>query len=328
MTITFDTSTIRPADRAELIRETIWNAVVKVEIQHIDDPTRIRATGRIRSLGPISICSVRSNATTVVRTPRLTHDGSEPSLFLGLQVSGSSMVIQAGRQAVLGPGDLALYDTTEPYTLLNRHGIDQHFFRIPLDQLRLSTDIVRRSTAVRFGCDHPLVDIASSYFARLAGQQSVLDARSADALGQPSIELIRALLLSRSPRGRSAAVGADDALVLRILEHIRANLADTDLAPARLAAQHNISVRQLYTVLDQADIALGDWIRHQRLERCRQELATAAARHRTIESVARGSGFVNAAHFARSFRGAYGMTPRQWRASCSRAAEDQRPTEF
>lgn len=81
-------------------------------------------------------------------------------------------------------------------------------------------------------------------------------------------------------------------------------------------------MRQLYTVLDRADIALGGWIRHQRLERCRQELATAAARNRTIESVARRWGFKDATHFARSFRDAYGMSPRQWRASRAPGSND------
>lgn len=228
MSITFDTTDIPAHDRAELIRETIWNTVVRVEIEHTEDPHRIRAAGSIRSLGRISICSVQSNATTIRRTPRLAHDDAEPSVFLGLQVSGSSMVIQRGRQAVLGPGDLALYDATEPYTLLNRHGIHQHFFRIPWSQLGLPADTVRRVTAVRFGCDSPLADIASGYFGRLAGRQGMLDARSADALGPPSIELLRALLLSRSSGGRPSAVGVDDALVLRILEYIRSNLADPD----------------------------------------------------------------------------------------------------
>jgi len=105
-----------------------------------------------------------------------------------------------------------------------------------------------------------------------------------------------------------------DTLVLRILEYARTHLAEPDLTPARLAAEHNISIRQLYTVLGRADISLGDWIRTHRLERCRQELASPAARTRTIASIARRWAFKDATHFSRAFRDAYGMTPRQWRA--------------
>jgi len=317
MTLTFDTATISPKDRAELIRETIWNTVVKVEIKHTDNPARIQATGRIRKLGRISICSVRSNATTISRTARLTHDDLPPSLFLGLQITGSSMVIQGGRQATLGPGDLAFYDTTRPYTLLNDNGIHQHFFRIPRDHLALPIDTIKRMTATRFGHDTPIADIASTYFTRLATQQVVLDGHSADALDLPSIELLRALIATRAPHERLSASPLHDTLALRILEYTRTHLAESDLTPTRLAAEHNISVRQLYTVLARADISLGDWIRTQRLERCREELASPTARNRTIASIARRWAFKDATHFSRAFREAYGMTPRQWRGLCS-----------
>ena len=93
----------------------------------------------------------------------------------------------------------------------------------------------------------------------------------------------------------------------RILEYARIHLAEPDLTPARLAAEHNISIRQLYTVLSRSDIALGDWIRAQRLEKCRHELATPAGRNRTIASIARRWAFRDATHFSRAFRDAYGL---------------------
>jgi hypothetical protein len=56
----------------------------------------------------LNVCSIRSNATTVRRTPKLARDDLPPSAFLGLQISGSSMVIQGDRTAVLQPvADLA-----------------------------------------------------------------------------------------------------------------------------------------------------------------------------------------------------------------------------
>lgn len=313
MTIVFDTAQIPAADRAEVIREAIWSTVVKVHITHQDDARRIRATGQIRTLGRITVCSVRSNATTIRRTPRLTGDDSEPSLFLGLQVSGSSMVIQDGRQAVLGPGDLALYDTTVPYSLLNDDGIHQHYFRIPRADIGLPMDVIRRATAVRFGHDNPVADIAAGYFGRLAGNRSPLDARTGAALQQPTVELLRALITTQVGKNALAADPMHGALVPRILEFARAHLADRDLSAARIAAAHHISVRQLYVVLARAEIGLGDWIRAERLERCRQELAAPVTRARTIAAIAGSWGFADATHFSRAFRDAYGLSPRQWR---------------
>ena len=313
MTITFDTAQIAAADRAEVIREAIWSSVVKVHITHQEDARRITATGQIRSFGRLTACSVRSNATTIRRTPRLTGDDSEPSLFLGLQVSGSSMVIQGGRQAVLGPGDLALYDTTLPYTLLNDDGIHQHYFRVPRADIGLPMDVVSRITAVRLGPHNPIADIAAGYFGRLAGSRSPLDAATGAALQQPSVELLRALITTQLGQDALAVDPMHGTLLLRILEFARAHLADRDLTAGRIAAAHHISVRQLYVVLARADIGLGDWIRAERLDRCRQELSTPAAGSRTIAAIAAGWGFADATHFSRAFRDTYGMSPRQWR---------------
>ena len=38
-------------------------------------------------------------------------------MLIGLQLRGSSVLIQDGREATLTPGDFTLYDTDRPYTL-------------------------------------------------------------------------------------------------------------------------------------------------------------------------------------------------------------------
>ncbi|ALV53938.1 hypothetical protein GCM10010250_31380 [Streptomyces althioticus] len=46
---------------------------------------------------------------------------------------------------------------------------------------------------------------------------------------------------------------------------------------------------------------------------CRRELAGPHGRSRTIAVIGRRWAFVDAAHFSRVFKRAYGMTPREWR---------------
>src|SRR5258705_3557998 len=126
MTIILDAATIAPADRAEAIRETIWNSVVRVQIEHHPEPEQIVARGEITQLGRLTISSMRSNATAVQRTPRLAKDDMPPSVFLALQLSGSGIVIQFRRATVLLTRHLGLYDSTVPYTLLHCIRIQHH----------------------------------------------------------------------------------------------------------------------------------------------------------------------------------------------------------
>lgn len=84
-------------------------------------------------------------------------------MFLGLQVTGSSLVVQHGREAVLRPGEFAVYDTSSPYTLVHRDGIDQHFFRIPRSALVMSPAALRGVTAVTVGAGNPVAGLAAGY---------------------------------------------------------------------------------------------------------------------------------------------------------------------
>ncbi|MFE5718984.1 helix-turn-helix domain-containing protein [Streptomyces erythrochromogenes] len=312
-----DSTVMAPGDRAEAIREVIWSSVVRVEITHQPDPRLIRTSGAIGRVGPLTVCSVRANATEVRRTAALARDDMEPSVFVGLQVTGSSMVVQDGREAVLRPGDMALYDTTRPYTLLNRDGIHQHYFRIPRAELALPERLLKLATAVPFGRRDPLADLTATCLRRIARQQARAAASSAhglEAAGRPGIELLRALVTARLGDHRAAFQAPDETLCLRVMDYVRAHLGDHDLTPARVAACHHISVRQLYKVLSRNGVHLGEWIRSQRLERCRAELASASARHRSIAAVGYRWGFPNAAHFSRAFKRAFGITPGDWRA--------------
>jgi len=58
------------------------------------------------------------------------------------------------------------------------------------------------------------------------------------------------------------------------------------------------------------------WVRAERLARCRRELADASLRYRSIAHIAQAWGFGDMTHFGRSFREAYGVSPRAWRQTC------------
>jgi AraC-like DNA-binding protein len=314
MNVQFDTRSIAHSDREETIREAIWGNVVRVEIAHHPDSHQIAATGVISSLGRIQLCSVKSNATTIRRTPKLARDDLEPSVFLGLQLTGNSIVAQHGREAMLSPGDMAVYDTTRPYTLLNEGGIHQHYYRFARSDLALPERTINEISAVRLGAGNPLAPLAAGYFRRLAGLQDPPVATGyTAAVAGPSIELLRALIATSLRDDPLAADPLENTCELRILAFMRAHLADYDLSAARIAAEHHISVRQLYKVLARIHTTPADWIRAHRLEACRADLTKPTMRRLTIEAIARRWGLTDPTHFSRAFKDAYGITPRDWR---------------
>jgi AraC-like DNA-binding protein len=300
-------------DRIEAAHEVACNCVpVELHFPVVSGPV---VRGVIADLGPLRVSSIRSNATKVERTPRQARDQLMPSVLLGLQQTGSGLVVQHGREAEVRPGDLVLYESTAPYTLLDPDGYRQCQIRVPIEKLALPHDMLRQVSAVRLAPGHPVADLAAIYFRRIASRPDSFAHAGSDAVSQPSIEMLRAVIATHLDAAGIAADSRRATLQLRILEYVRAHLHEPTLSAAQIAAEHHISVRHLYNVLADGGISLGDWIRTHRLEGCRKELGRPAARRMTIASVAQRWGFTNASSFGRIFRAAYGLSPREWRDS-------------
>jgi AraC-like DNA-binding protein len=313
MTLVLDTRHFAPEDRGDVVRETIASTVVHVDIDFPETTGTASVYGAITDLGPVRVCSVDSNATKVERTARLARDDTEPRIFLALQMAGSSLIVQGGREAILRPGDLAFSDSSAPYALVDPEGIRQHFFSIPVAALGLSPDLIKKLAAVTLSPGDPLADLTARYFGRIASRPDIFDQPAAEAVGTPSVELVRALLATHLGAPGLAREPMHTTLQLRILEYVRRHLGDPGLTAAQIATEHHISVRQLYKVCAAGGLSLGGWIREQRLEACRRDLSRPTAQLSPIAAVARRWGFLDASSFGRSFRAAYGVSPREWR---------------
>ncbi|GGM44853.1 helix-turn-helix domain-containing protein [Dactylosporangium sucinum] len=318
MTTVWNAAGAPAGQRAAAVREAVGSRVVRVEIALPDDPGDIDVELTLSDAGPVQVLTVRSMATTVTRSPRLARDGAEPQLFLTLQGAGESAMAQHGRHARLRTGEFAVYTTTNPYTLMFDHGLDAHFFRIPVAELALPEPALREVCARALGPGNPVAELTAGYLRRIADSPDLRSRAVAGSLAQPTIDLVRAALLSGLADPSLGRESMESTLELRLMEYLHTHLGDHGLTAAKIAAAHHVSVRHLYTVLSRAGVSLGDWLRTHRLEACRRELARPRSRTRTIASIAHQWGFADATHFSRAFRRTYGLTPRDWRDAKSR----------
>jgi AraC-like DNA-binding protein len=310
VTIAVDSSTIPRRERLAYIN-AMARDVVPVELDFADDDPLVRGT--ITDLGPIRVTSIVSNAKSVERIFLRADDDVAPSLMLGMQTSGSSLLVQDGREVVVRTGDLCVYRSTAPYTLADGDGYRQAQVRMPLDRLAIPSDTLRRITATRLTPGHPVADLASAYIRRLTSSPHLFDHARSDLVANPTLELVRAVIGTHLDQAALAAEPMNTTLLLRILEFVRTHLHDPGLNAQQIASEHHISIRHLYNVLAEGGIALGDWIRSRRLEGCHEQLARPSSRAVPIAAVAHQWGFRDASNFGRHFRSAYGMSPREWR---------------
>jgi AraC-like DNA-binding protein len=104
-----------------------------------------------------------------------------------------------------------------------------------------------------------------------------------------------------------------ETLVLRIRAFVRDHLHDPNLTPGAIAAANHISRSYLYRLFEHEEESIAAWIRGQRLEGARRDLAEPALGTTPIHAIAARWGFPRAADFTRAFRSAYGIPPRDYR---------------
>lgn len=133
-------------------------------------------------------------------------------------------------------------------------------------------------------------------------------------LGTAVLDLLTAGMAARLDRTRAVAPETRHrALLVRIRASIEQRLGDPDLTPGKLAAAHHISVRYLHKLFATQETTLAGWIRWRRLERCRRDLLDPNQVTRPVRAIAARWGILNATHFSRVFRAAYGVSPGEYR---------------
>jgi AraC-like DNA-binding protein len=121
------------------------------------------------------------------------------------------------------------------------------------------------------------------------------------------------LLLRTAVRKPSSDVAQMESVRARTDAIISAQATDPMLTPASIAAQLNISVRQLYRAFNGSESPAAR-IRHRRLERA-AEMLVARQSQPQVERVAQECGFVSAEYFSRAFRREFGLSPRAYRSA-------------
>jgi AraC-like DNA-binding protein len=267
---------------------------------------------RRRVLDRMSIVEISATSHEVHRTPALIAQGGEPYFKLNLQLEGTGLLIKDNREAVLQPGDLAIYDTNRPYTLTFPGEARMMVVMFPCDALLLPTEYVRQLAAVRMAGSMGLTGIVGQFIRQLSQNFEVLSGPSGSRLVGNALDLVSTMLHAEMDIAPDR-MRPQQLLAVSVREYIEANLTDPMLSPASIAAAHFISTRHLHNVFHEFGTTVSSWIRSQRLESARNELRDPLHAGKSVAAIAARWGFRDSAHFSRTFRDAFGMSPTDWR---------------
>lgn len=277
-------------------------------------PDRFRGVIRQSGIDEVHITDVRATDHVVERTPELIARGDRPYFKVSLMLAGTGLLIQDDREALLSPGDLAVYDTSRPYSLVFDEDFRTMVVMFPRHLCTLPPEMIGQLTAVRISGTEGLGSVVTPYLTQLAANLDQVAGTTGARLVHSALDLVTTVF-TRELGLDGAAADPHRALMQRIRGYIDRNLASTDLCPSSIAAAHFISTRHLHGLFQEQGATVSTWIRTRRLERCRRDLIDPVFADRPVAAVAARWGFVDAAHFSRAFKAAFDVSPSEFRAS-------------
>jgi len=299
-------------DRFDLWRTMMSQSFVPLEVR-TDAPELFHGRMRAQLLDEISVIEVTASGHQVHRSPALIARSDRQYFKLHLQIAGRGMLVQDNREATLGAGDLAVYDTERPYTLAAESDHRAMVFMFPHQSIDVPIESIRELTAVRFGGDDGIGRLLSSFLNRIADDLDLLSGPSGRRLARNTLELATTAFEAELGHRAERHPDPHDQLLASIRRFIEEHLADPELSPAEIAAAHFISTRLLHRLFADGGMTVASWIRARRLEHCRRDLRDPQFSNRPISAIANRWGFVDSAHFSRVFRDSFGEPPSAYR---------------
>jgi AraC-like DNA-binding protein len=196
--------------------------------------------------------------------------------------------------------------TNEPYTTIG--------LTVPAKVFRTYLPEPEKAVGVRFSGKSGLSKIVSYLLL------TMWEYAEEDTFEKIAVELAHNLLgilstccqvYSERPQAPTTNTAAKRDAIKRIINQ---NLHKPDLCVGEIAKLSGLSVRYVQRLFSEEEHTASEYIRQQRLEGCKKQLADPTWLHHSITEIAFNWGFNSSAHFARVFKAQCGVNAREFRS--------------
>ena len=307
MPVSVSTDAIRPSERQAFWTEAICRSFASVDTR----PLGATVSGHFEfvEIGQAKLVRFDSSPQCYSRDARLVSRAGSDDFMFDFQTVGRSVMTQGSNEAAIAPGLGVLYDARRPF----RDRLDGPERRaevliatVPAAALLASCPDAERLCALPIPLSSAIGQ-ATQALVRAA-------IRTGDTARAHDDADIVAYLTGLLRQAAGAPHGLSRPQLLTLVDmHLRRRMADA-LAPPALAWQFAVSERTLHRAFADRDTTFERHLLRRRVERLRRLLGTPCLSGVPIARLALDCGFADAAHAARTFRRAFGQTPRDYRA--------------
>jgi AraC-like DNA-binding protein len=285
---------------------TLDTDAFSIDVDPIDQHT-YQAIAEVAALGPLTVGRIESNAAVVTRKAEKAN-GAYKRYSIIVAVNGQVMLSHCLGMTELKAGDFILMDNTRPRTMFVYQQVSLLIISIPDQVLRRFIPLPEEAEAQKItipGSQQPF------YEPLLILWEAVKKSQLQEFAPALSDKLLSAISELYSSHGTYQS-GRATRRVIQVKKLIEEQLGNSELTVESLAASLAVSSRYLREVFSQTE-NISRYILRRRLEECANQLGNSLRQHTSITAIAFQYGFNSTAHFSRTFRKQYGITPREYR---------------
>ena len=266
-------------------------------------------------LGQIILSQATLSQAQVINAAQPGKGGHPYNIYIS---NRRHMVATNDRTVILEPGDVTIADSGAAATMTTKQPYTTIGLTVPADLLRSYIPEPEKAVGARFSGKSGFSKIVSSM---LLTMWEYAETDHFDEIGtELANNLLGILSACCQMNGHHHETQSADLMAKqeRIKQVINQNLHMPDLCLGELAKQFGFSVRYIQRLFSEEDCTVSKYIRSQRLEGCKKQLADPAWLNRSVTEIAFNWGFNSSAHFARVFKEQYGINAREYRKQALR----------
>lgn len=304
------TDSVRKSERFSYYREAICEALMDLAPE-TDDSAGFHACVEAAPLGDSALSWISASPHRVYRTAREIAHSSTECYYLNLILAGECQITQRGNEVRLRPGEVAVFDSAEPFVLRHATGQDLKVvvFWIPRERLDRLARPGARFDALHLS-DHPRIGKLIAETANTLAENAMAFTESEAGVLYESLLNLVLLCADVVPQDRGASdLALGSATLQGILRHIESNVADPALSVEQAARRAGVSRRYVHKLFERLGTSFTRYVIDQRLARIHDDLTRRERRNLAISAIAYRWGFSDLSHFNKAFKAKYAATP-------------------
>ena len=308
---TLSTQGVWPRQRVEYWNDVACNTFTPQRVEPVEEP--LRAAKNHATKREKHNTKAKTSGSVITRSSQHVARSHESYFLIHLQLAGTSVNRQDGREILLTRGDFALCDSTRPYQLEFRQDTSILVLRIPQPVFRSVIPCPEAITLLPMSGARGAGRLASRFIEDLwLSLKEGLPLEAAGRLCRPVLDLV-ASAYAGVPATRIDRTSMTRALQIQIRAFIEEQLGDQDLNVSSIAAAFGITNRYVHALFAGEADTVSEYIQIRRMERAAQVLADPMSAGFAVGAIAMSHGFKSQAHFTRVFRAYHGVAPREYR---------------